>query len=284
MGNSELYFHKINYLNGCILTAEMMEALQNKTELFWEQYRCYPDGVLWGLEICDDNGQLIILPGAIKLENQYYIMKEKVPLQKLIDRQGEHLKEGTNSLLVIRSERCVRKAESITEYCASFGFQDENKTVSTPEIPLGIFRYNKKYQQKLHKSDSCNPEAKLHDMLEPEAVFSLAVNSYSLPGCNCMGPEVSGLMRQCLQEKQKRNELTDPEFTVLLMLCQHPIIDPHIISNYIRRYNDNWEEDLQPCALIKKFLETLEIAQREQYIVKEPIVSMKPKSDGRVKK
>ena len=103
MGNIELFFHKIDYVNGCVLTVEMMEALHNKTELFWEQYRSYPNGVLWGLEIYEDNGQLIILPGAVKLDEEYYIMNKKVSLQNVIEQYGEHLKEGTSCLLVIQT-------------------------------------------------------------------------------------------------------------------------------------------------------------------------------------
>ncbi len=257
-GVNELQYPRVNFKKDRVLTASMLDIIQSKSEMIWEQFRNAPDGILEGLDVVRNERGPELTSGAVKVGGQVYLLCENADIAGLM--KSAELTEGRTYSLVVKASEPVRTEESIVVMNASLEFDEQP---SEKAVEIGKFRYAGDFAYSLYSNDAGDAAEKLRQTLDADTFFSIAVFSHAINGGRTFPPLIFGLMDECLSSKENKTEF---EYSLLMAIRKDGILPLGVLELYIERYTGRMTEKT-PDAYISGFLEALRRAKERAYVI-----------------
>lgn len=236
--------------SGMLLSKEMLEQLESQTHLLEMQYHSYPDGIIYGLEISENDGKLFFSPGLVKLGGKYYYISESIDIWRMLDTIDANWKENTvDSALVLAPCEPENIHQGVISECLDFKLVSQNE-ISSDVVCLAEFQY---YTGKRdwNGNDQKADEALRNQLHTNGTAFSFLNVRYSLPNESVFSPYVYGIMRSCLEQ------IIPPsaeDVSLIFMLSQNHIVSFEVLKQWFRC--KKMEVDFKNRKqIIEKFLE-----------------------------
>ncbi len=132
------------FRSGMLLSKEILEQMDAQSHLFKIQYHSYPNGIIYGFELLEENGMLYLTPGLIKLHEKYYFSSQKTSVSDLldqIDRDKQTSDTFHSTLAFVPSEKEIEN-EGIVSDCLELQLLTQNKTSLDPDaVIIAEFQY-----------------------------------------------------------------------------------------------------------------------------------------------
>ena len=103
----------VNFKKGSVLTANMLSVIQENSEKAWKLYEDYPDGVISGFELKEDNNDIHFSKGIVKVKDNIYTLDEDVSFKELLSSYDD--KTEADCLLVLSEDAEHQIEESVFE-------------------------------------------------------------------------------------------------------------------------------------------------------------------------
>ncbi len=221
------------FRSGMLLSKEILEQMDAQSHLFKIQYHSYPNGIIYGFELLEENGMLYLTPGLIKLHEKYYFSSQKTSVSDLldqIDRDKQTSDTFHSTLAFVPSEKEIEN-EGIVSDCLELQLLTQNKTSLDPDaVIIAEFQYFS--QKRKWRTEKQNAPDRLHSQLCTTGEdYSFLNASYCLPYEKVFSPAICRMMRECLEYKTGR---TAADTMLLLMLSQHRTVSMDVLENWFR--------------------------------------------------
>ena len=262
--------------SGMLLSKEILEQMNTQSRLFQLQYENYPDGILYGLELFEENNELYLSTGMLKYHAKYFFLEKPMSLFDIFDKFDEEEMDFTGHLkfAFVPSER-ENIHEGIFSDCLELKVCTKEQ-LNSDSIVIAAFQYCN--GKRVWKSNHRSAAKELEDQLNTHGYYFTFLDvKYSIPYENVFSPYIYQLMKTCLSEKEHRSSA---DLMLLFMLCQNKLVSFEVLKEWFASYkievNFSDRKDI-----IKKFLETL----KKEFVEKSTVTPVavqpnKPKKDN----
>ncbi len=256
---------EVSFESGKLLSREMLDQLKKQTGLFLNMYNSYPDGIIYGFEFSECDGELFISEGALKKNGKFYFSDSRMSVTDVLDTYDCNRKNNEYipyMALVLREAGDITEAECVVSSCMNLMILPDSETDSHSDVILAKFQYN--FGSRAWKNNT-DAESALKNQLigEKSYDYSFLDTPYSLSGEVTFSPFIFSLMAELLEKKQC---FTDIDFTLLSMIYQQKILSLNVLCSYLRRYGITCSPN-NKHEIIEGFLYSLKTKKEEKKIV-----------------
>lgn len=236
----------VEFKSGMMLSKEMLKQLEYQTHLNELRYRDYPDGIIYGLDLFEDNGRLFFSPGLVKLTGDCFYIHSAIDVYRLLDDADSNWDKGTvHSAIILEANApdYINEGVCVKELQVKLVAQS---AAGDDMLRLAEFQYYK------GKRDWDIKNTELGSQLNTTGtVFSLLNVRYSLNGESVFSPYICDLMRKYLA---KAGTSCVEDTVLLFMLSQNQLISSGTLRQWFAC--KKIEADFQSRSdIIEKFME-----------------------------
>lgn len=241
----------VEFRTGKLLHKEMLQEIEHRTvqqELF---YSGYADGILWGMELSEEDEQIWLGVGAVKKDGAIYYLEEPVNLQQRIQESG--LEDGLRCAVVLEKRETLEVSESV--FCS--GYEVVVKAVrdlSRSDLCICTYQSAGRLARQLHGSGDA-VECLREQTKEAGLVLSLAEQEYALPGETTFPPAIFDLIRKSVEQKEQKTLL---DRILLMQLYSARAVSQRVLLQYLEGYETGCDAK-DRISILKGILKTLEI-------------------------
>ena len=219
----------IELKSGMLLSKEILEQMNFQSRLFQVQYDSYPDGIIYGFELSEENEILWLSSGLIKWHGKYFFSTEKINVFKILD---EFDTECTSDF----TEHCILAFVPDGQEIINEGIVYDRlvlklynrKMLNFNDMVIAEFQYH--YKKRKWDSAQISAYERLEDQLNPKGYSYTFLNvRYSMPDENVFSPCIYRMMKECLKEKKN---LSDADRILLFTLYQDKLISFEVLREW----------------------------------------------------
>jgi len=219
--------------SGMLLSREILEQMNFQSQLFQVQYDNYPDGIIYGFELSEENGILWLSSGLIKWHGKYFFSTDKINIFKILDKFDTECSTDFTEHCILAFVPDGRETinEGIVSDCLVLKLYNR-KMLNFDDIVIAEFQYHDKKRK--WDSGQISAYERLEDQLKPKGYSYTFLNvRYSMPDENVFSPYVYRIMKECLKEKVNPS---DTDRILLFMLCQNKLISFEVLKEWFKSY------------------------------------------------
>ena len=221
----------IEIRSGMLLSKEILEQMNYQSNLFRLQYSNYPDGIIYGLELLEEDDLLYLSPGLVKQNGQYFFSADRINLFELLDEFDDVQSIDFTGYYAVAfvSREAEQVNEGIISACLELKLCERNKLMPD-DIIVSEFQYHNKKRKWNYNNRS--PIEKLTAQLHCENYYYTFMNvRYSMSGENVFSPHIYRLMKACLSEK---NNKSAADMALLFTLSQNQIVSFEVLNEWFK--------------------------------------------------
>lgn len=242
----DLTFHKSE-----ILTKVMLDELRDFPQaVLFQHYHSYPDGIVAGTFIYEENEQIFIDKGIIKYHDRLYRMGERFNLSSFI--KGQILENQTSYKLVLSEEKTSPIDDRNGQIKTTLEPKISLRSEEVSGITLAYFTlYNTAIKIPTLPE---HPNEKNMEQYFKSAAFSMIHVGYCGNSGTTFHPFIFSGIKEIL--KQKENKSVE-EFLILNEIIEKNYVEIELIETILQCHlKDNWES-----------MEKMELAERRETIL-----------------
>ena len=249
MDKVEIVSKEISFSSGKVLTAEMLQELQDFPRLLAQaEYEGYGDGILCGMELKElgEGIELELSPGILKLAGRFYLSPN--PLKLSAENKGKDLQTPWYAW-VLRPQapeesKGVRSYRLQQDIIAAADVQPQDLVLLQVPNGRGSLRL-----PRLAEGDECFRE------FTNGSRCQITLGNHSCFRGNTYMPVVFAAVREYLEEKQDK---CLQDYALLMELQNHPVASGACVRGYIREAGLQVAEDEVMADIFPRFVEALQ--------------------------
>lgn len=231
----------LTFLKGEILTKVMLDELYQfpKTVLSL-QYHNFPDGILCGTAIFEEDGEIFMDKGLIKYQDTFYRMETTFPLSRFV---ADHFEDGrcvpqkSYKIVLIPSKNVIDKREgqvSLTLMPEILQTSEEAKG-----IPIAFFNSINQTVKLPHFSPSL--ELKEFSKFVKTVSFSMVAVPYASQSGVTFHPYLFSKIKDSLQLKPEKTAL---DYMILQEIAKNKVIELEFLELIVKDFvkEKKWEQ------------------------------------------
>lgn len=267
-GNADMCIIRSTHLelrSGLLLSKEILEQMDFQSNLFKAQYDSYPDGIIYGFELGEENGVLYLASGLIKHHGNYFFSVKKISVSAVLDEFDKHNGLDYTSHSAIAFVPCKKENvnQGIVSECLRLELV-ERKDIIPDHVLIAEFQY---YREKREWRRNYKSAAeKLEAQLRTDGQYCSFMNvNYSMPDDEkVFSPVIYRMMKECLEEKDNKSAA---DLALLFVLSQNmkQTVSFEVLKNWFKE-NKIVVDTTDRTKIIQNFLKYI----KSETICQEP--------------